>query len=119
MNNLNSVIIEGNLINDPKLNHTAKDRSICEFTICSKRYFKTGACSGLVEDASDFDIICYDKPAEICYEDLKKDRSVRIVGRLQEYKQPLDTGQGGVSISRVHIIAEHVEFQSKKKHGNS
>lgn len=109
MNNLNSILVEGALIADPKLNHCAKDRPVCEFKINSKRYFKDDSKGGLVEDSSNFDVVCYGKTAEVCAEHLHEGRSVRVVGRLQEYKWQ--------DVSKIHIIAEHVEFKPKFEKG--
>jgi len=107
MDNLNSILIEGILVADPKAVHSiAENRVICEFTITSKRYFKKDR--EVIEDSSNFDVICYGRVASICAEQLHKDRGVRVVGRLQEYRWG--------DVSRVHIIAEHVEFQQRYKY---
>jgi len=45
--------------------------------------------------------------AEVCAEYLKKGRGVRVVGRLKQDKW---TDADGKPHSRVHIVAEHVEF---------
>jgi single-strand DNA-binding protein len=43
MNNLNSVLIEGNLTRDPLLTSTSKGTPHCSLTIASNRFRKHGA----------------------------------------------------------------------------
>jgi single-strand DNA-binding protein len=40
MNNLNAVLIEGNLVRDPEIRHTSKGTALCTFAIASNRFFK-------------------------------------------------------------------------------
>jgi hypothetical protein len=40
MNNLNSILIEGNLTRDPEFQETAKGTALCTFSIASSRFFK-------------------------------------------------------------------------------
>ena len=40
MNNLNSILIEGNLVRDPVLRSTAKGTPLCTFSLASNRYYK-------------------------------------------------------------------------------
>ncbi|MBN1697364.1 MAG: single-stranded DNA-binding protein [Spirochaetales bacterium] len=106
MNNLNSILLEGNLVKDPELNRTPKGTSVCKFAIASNRFFKME--DELQKEVSFFDITTWSRLAEVCGEYLKKGRGVRIVGRL---KQDRWTGNDGKVKSKVHIIAEHVEFK--------
>ncbi|MDR1596767.1 MAG: single-stranded DNA-binding protein, partial [Treponema sp.] len=39
MNNLNSIIIEGNLVRDPLFRSTTKGTPLCTFSIASNRYY--------------------------------------------------------------------------------
>lgn len=110
MNNLNSVLVEGVLVADPKLNYNAKKRPVCEFTINSERYFKDSSEGGMIEDSSNFDVVCWGELAEVCAGQLHKGKGVRVVGRLQEYKQLMECDQ---LESKIHIIAEHLEFKPK------
>jgi single-strand DNA-binding protein len=54
MNNLNSILIEGNMVRDPQLRATAKGTSICTFSLASNRYFKQD--SGMEKEVSFFEI---------------------------------------------------------------
>ncbi|MDR1099929.1 MAG: single-stranded DNA-binding protein [Treponema sp.] len=106
MNNLNSILIEGNLVRDPLFRSTPKGTPVCTFCLASNRFFKQD--SGLEKEVSFFDVETWAKLAEHCYNLGHKGRGVRVVGRL---KQERWTGSDGKSRSRITIVAEHVEFR--------
>ena len=54
MNNLNSILVEGNMTRDPVMRTTPKGTQVCAFTIASNRYFKQD--SGLEKEVSFFDV---------------------------------------------------------------
>jgi single-strand DNA-binding protein len=110
MNNLNSILIEGNLVRDPLLRSTSKGTQICTFTLASNRFFKQD--SGLEKEVGFFDVETWAKLAESCYGQGHKGRGVRVVGRL---KQDRWNGTDGKLHSRVTIVAEHVEFRPEFK----
>jgi single-strand DNA-binding protein len=110
MNNLNSILIEGNLVRDPLLRSTAKGTQVCTFTLASNRFFKQD--SGLEKEVGFFDVESWSKLAEHCYNQGRKGRGVRVVGRL---KQDRWNGTDGKPHSRVTIVAEHVEFRPEFK----
>jgi single-strand DNA-binding protein len=105
MSNLNSILIEGNLVRDPLLRTTQKGVSLCTFSLASNRYYKQE--SGLEQEVSFFDVEAWSKLAENCYHLGHKGRGVRVVGRL---KQNRWNGADGKQHSRINIVAEHVEF---------
>jgi single-strand DNA-binding protein len=106
MNNLNSILIEGNLVRDPLLRSTPKGTPVCSFTLASNRFFKQD--SGLEKEVGFFDVESWSKLAEHCYNQGRKGRGVRVVGRL---KQDRWNGSDGKPHSRVAIVAEHLEFR--------
>ncbi len=108
MNNLNSVLIEGTLTQDPKMAIENNGKTITEFSISSKRDYKQN--EEYHKEVSLFDIRVFGKQAEACNEYLTEGRCVRIVGRL---KQELRGDDEDVR-SNVFIIAEHVEFKPRK-----
>ena len=114
MNNLNSIIIEGNLVRDPLLRSTAKGTSLCTFSIASNRFYKQD--TGLENEVSFFDVETWAKLAESCYSLGHKGRGVRVVGRL---KQDRWNGPDGKQRSRVTIVAEHIEFRPDFKRDSS
>jgi single-strand DNA-binding protein len=115
MNNLNSILIEGNLVRDPMFRTTSKGTPLCTFSLASNRFFKQD--SGLEKEVSFFDVETWSKLAENCYNLGRKGRGVRVVGRL---KQERWNGSDGKPHSKIAIVAEHVEFRPEfKKNGQS
>jgi single-strand DNA-binding protein len=106
MNNLNSILIEGNLVRDPLLRSTAKGTPLCTFSLASNRFYKQD--SQQEKEVGFFEVETWSKLAEQCYSLGRKGRGVRVVGRL---KQDRWTGSDGKAHSRVSIVAEHVEFR--------
>ena len=106
MNNLNSILIEGNLVRDPLFRTTPKGTPVCTFTLASNRFFKQD--SGLEREVGFFDVETWARLAENCNNLGRKGRGARVVGRL---KQDRWNGSDGKAHSRVTIVAEHVEFR--------
>ena len=110
MNNLNSILIEGNLVRDPLLRTTPKGTQVCTMSLASNRYYRQD--SGFEKEVSFFDIETWSKLAEACYAKGKKGRGIRVVGRL---KQDRWNDPDGKQRSRITIVAEHVEFRPEFK----
>jgi len=110
MNNLNSVLIEGNLVRDPLIRSTTKGRSVCNFTIASNRYYKQD--TNFEKEVGFFDVEAWGKLGDACGNLGRKGRGVRVVGRL---KQDRWTGSDGKSHNKVAIVAEHVEYRPEFK----
>ena len=108
MNDLNSVLIEGTLTQDPKMVIENNGKTITEFFISSERYYKQN--DEYHKEVSFFEIHVLGKQAEACNDYLTKGKGVRVVGRL---KQEL-RGDDGDARLNIFIIAEHVEFMPKK-----
>jgi len=110
MNNLNTVLIEGNLTRDPKEVVFAADHEMCRFSIANNRYYmKKG--SGWQTDTSFFIVEVYGSASRACMQHLRKGRGVRVVGRLKQNTWK----EGGVPREFVTIIAEHIEFQPDRQ----
>jgi len=110
MNNLNSILIEGNLVRDAKTDTTPKGTKLCNFSIASNRFYKQD--SGLEKEVSFFNVQAWSKLAETASNLGRKGRGVRVVGRL---KQDRWIGADGKPQSRVTIVAEHIEFRPEFK----
>jgi single-strand DNA-binding protein len=110
MNNLNSIIIEGNLVRDPLFRSTPKGTPVCTFSLASNRFYRQDA--GMEREVSFFDVETWSKIAENCYNQGHKGRGVRVVGRL---KQDRWAGPDGKQRSRITIVAAHVEFRPEFK----
>jgi single-strand DNA-binding protein len=111
MNNLNSVLVEGNLVRDPNYRETSKGTPLCTFSIASNRYFKQN--DEMEKEVSFFDVETWAKLAESCEKLGHKGRGVRVVGRL---KQDRWTDNDGKARSKISIVAEHVEFRAEALH---
>ena len=110
MNNLNSVLLEGNLVRDPELRYTGKGTPVCSFSIACNRYYKVD--DEPQEEVSFFDVTTWSRLATVCSEYLKKGRGVRVVGRL---KQDRWEDPEGNPRSRLEVVAEHVEFKPQRR----
>ena len=103
-NNLNSVIVEGNLTKDADFDSTQKGTGFCTFSVATNRYFKSG--EEVMHEVSYFDVEAWGKLADSCRSLLVKGSGVRVVGRL---KQDRWNSEDGKAKSRVKIVAEHIE----------
>ena len=111
MNNLNSIILEGNLVRDAQLTEPAPGFKKCAFSIGVNRFFKNRKNED-VQEASFFDVEAYKQVAEWCGKKATKGRRVRVVGRL---KQDTWKDENGKSASRIYVVAEHIEYKPMKK----
>jgi single-strand DNA-binding protein len=114
MNNLNSILIEGNLVRDPLFRTTANGTALCTFSIASNRFYRQGR--NLEHETSYFNVECWAKLAETCRDNGHKGRGVRIVGRI---KQSRWTNAEGETKSRIYIVAEHLEFRPETRQGGN
>ena len=106
MNNLNSILIEGNLVRDALLKNTEAGSAVCSFTIASNRFYNGD--DGMEKEVGFFNIESWGKLAEDCQAHGYKGRGVRVVGRLKQSRWNDASGQPH---SRIYIVAEHVEFR--------
>jgi len=113
MNNLNSVLIEGNMVRDPLIRSTPKGTPVCNFSIASNRFFRQD--SNLEKETGFFDVEAWGKLASSCSIQGRKGRGVRVVGRL---KQDRWMSADGKSHNKIAIVAEHVEYRSDFKKTN-
>jgi len=106
LNNLNSIIVEGNLVRDPLLKTIPNGHQVCSFAVASNRFYKQNEQTE--KEVSFFEVETWSKLAQTCGEILKKGRGVRVVGRL---KQDRWEDAAGKTQTRIKIVAEHVEFK--------
>jgi len=99
LNNLNSIIIEGNLVRDPILKTTTNGHQVCSFSVASNRFYKQN--DQTEKEVSYFDVETWSRLAQNCGEMLKKGRGVRVVGRL---KQDRWEDPNGKTQARVKIV---------------
>jgi len=110
MNNLNQILLEGNLVRNPELRYTPKGTPVCTFTVASNRFIKQD--DDFQKEVSFFEITTWAQLAENCNSHLKKGRGVRVIGKLQQDRwQDAD----GKQHSKIYIVAEHVTFKPEFK----
>lgn len=107
MNALNQIIVEGNVVRQPESHTIPSGTHTCSFPIAVNRFYKS-AGGEKTQEVSFFDIDTYGSLADACVKWCPKGRGVRVVGRLKQDRWKSDEGK---QKSRVHIIAEHVEFK--------
>ncbi len=108
---INHVVLVGRLTRDPELSYTPSGTAVCRFSIAVNR--SSGPGSG--DDGSGtsyFNIVTWNKTAEICKEYLSKGKQVGIDGRLQQRRWE---GQDGVKRSTIEIVATNVQFFGSPK----
>ena len=103
---INHVVVVGRLTRDPELSYTQSGSAVCRFSIAVNR--SSGQASeGQEESASFFNVVAWNKTAEICKEYLSKGKQVGIDGRLQQRRW---SGVDGVKRSNIEIVANNVQF---------
>lgn len=112
MNQLNQLILEGNVCREFKVARTVNG-VYGELPIAVNRFYR-GANGEEVNEVSFFDIEVRGRLAELCEKYGKKGFSVRIVGRLRQERWK---DQDGMNRSKVCVLAEHVEFLGNKEEG--
>ena len=113
MNNLNSIILEGNVSIAPRLvaTSTIDGSKLAVFNIATNRYYKDK--EGNTQKETFFiEIICWGSLAEGCVKNLELGTSVRVNGRLKISNY---TAKDGSVKLNAQIIAQHLEFRKKRK----
>ena len=112
MNDLNYVLLSGNLTRDPEVTYISPQAVLCSFSIAVNRsYSDKKPPERKPEDwktkTSFINIESWGNVAESCARHLSKGRGVRVVGRLNQTRWTTD----GMPRQKMVVIAEHVEFQ--------
>jgi len=112
MNNLNSVLLEGNLVRDPEKVLVGSNGNVMgKFSLAVNRYFKKANAES-VEEVMYIGVQVWGGLAEGCLNYLKKGRGVRVVGRLRQERWE---DKDGGSREKIIVVAEHVEFKPESK----
>jgi len=106
----NTVEIAGNLVKDPFIKTTHSGTPICNFSIASNRYRKSG--DGYEKETSFLDVQCWGNLALTVSESYQKGTPVEVKGRL---KQERWTGGDGRNQSKIVIVAEIVVKQQRQE----
>ncbi len=103
---INQVVIVGRLTKDPELTYTQSGAAVCRFSIAVNR--SSGSSRANQEDTTSFfNIVAWNKTAEICKEYLSKGRQVGIAGRIQQRRW---SSEDGGRRNTVEIVANTVQF---------
>ena len=109
VNNMNQVMLIGNLTKEPELKETSTGKSVCELRLANNNSYKKG--DDWETRANFFQISVWGKPGENAAKYLDKGSKVAISGRLEWQSWPSADDPNKMN-SRVVIIANSVEYLS-------
>jgi single-strand DNA-binding protein len=106
MAGLNKVMLIGNVGKDPEMRYTANGKAVTSFRIACSRTFASN--EGERREETDwFDVVTWDKLAELCSQFLQKGSKAYVEGRLQTRS---GEGQDGQKRYRTEVVAQTVLF---------
>ncbi len=110
--NINSVVITGNLTRDPELRHTEGGTAVCEMRVAVNSRRKDGNTGEWVDKPNYFDVTVFGAHGENCTNYLVKGRPIAVEGRLDWREWEAKDGSG--KRQAVRIIANSVQFLGGK-----
>ena len=114
MNQLNSIILEGNVVKKAEFSEPKTGFQVCKFPLAVNRRTKTPE-GETKEEVSYFDVETYGEMAESCFKWCDRGQGVRVVGRLKQSRWE----ENNTKKSRVYVVAEHVEYKFSKPKGDA
>lgn len=111
MNQMNQIVIEGNVVRDSQVKETSRGTKVCLVPIATNHKYKDKLGNFQTETAY-LDVEAWGE--NFCNRIVrmaKKGRGLRVVGRLKQDRWKTPEGK---STSKVSIIAEHIDFQWEK-----
>jgi single-strand DNA-binding protein len=113
MRGLNKVQIIGNLGRDPEMRYTPNGKPVTSFTVAvSRSWLKPeGERVERVEKTEWFNVVAWERLAEICNQYLTKGSAVYVEGRLETRSWEAENGQKHF---RTEIIANEVIILDKR-----
>lgn len=106
MASLNKVMLIGNLGKDPEMRYTANGKAVTTFSVACNRVHNSP--EGERREETDwFDVVVWDKLAELCSQYLQKGRQAYIEGRLQTRSWEDQEGQKRY---KTEVVANTVLF---------
>jgi single-strand DNA-binding protein len=109
MQNINSVVITGNLTRDPDLKTTEGGTKVCNLRVAVNGRRKNGS-EEWVDKPNYFNVTVWGAQGESCAEYLAKGRPVAVEGRLEFRERDTDDGHR----EYVSIVANTVQFLGGK-----
>ena len=107
---INKCFLFGLLTADPELKYLPSGSAVCDFSIALNSQYKNSN-GEMVSEVSYVQITTFGKQAENCAEYLKKASSVVVQGKLKQDRWETEDGQ---KRSKIKVMAEFVQFMSKK-----
>lgn len=108
---LNKVMIIGNVGRDPEIRYTPDGKPQAKFSVAVSRVW-TNQNGERKEETEWFNVVAWDKLAEICGNYITKGQKVYVEGRLQTR---VWEGQDGQKHKTVDLVARDVVFMSPRK----
>ena len=107
---LNKIMLIGNLGRDPEMNYTQNGTALTRFSLAVTRSYKSS--TGEKRDETEwFNIVAWDKLAEICNQYLRKGSKAYIEGRLTLRKY---NDRNGVERYSLDVTASDMEMLTPK-----
>ncbi|RKQ92973.1 single-strand DNA-binding protein [Solirubrobacter pauli] len=103
-NNINRVVLTGNLTRDPELRTTPSGASVCSMRLASNTRHKSGG--QWVDKPNYFNVTVWGAQGENCARFLSKGRPVAVDGRLEWREWQQDDSKR----EAVEIVADSVQF---------
>lgn len=108
---INKAIVVGNLTRDPELKSLPTGSKVCSFSVATNRTWKNA--QGEKQEAVDYhNVACFGRQAEVVAQWMKKGSQIYVEGRMTT--RSWDDKDTGKKMYRTEIIAENVQFGSKK-----
>lgn len=112
---INSVVIAGNLTRDPELRQLPSGTSVCSLRIANNRDRKNGATGEWDSHPGYYDVTVWGKQGENCARWLSKGRPCLVLGELQWREWEAKDGSG--KRQSVDIKANEVQFLGGRDEG--
>lgn len=112
---LNKVMIIGNLGRDPEMRYTPSGKPVTSFSVAVSRSYRKA--EGERTEVTDwFNVVAWDRLAEICSQYLTKGSTVYVEGRLETRSWE---GENGQKHFRTELVANDVNILERKgRHGD-
>jgi len=110
--NINSVVLVGNLTKDPELRHTPSGTAVTTLRVAVNDRVKRG--EEWTDAAYYFDVTVWGRTAENCAQYLAKGRPVGVQGKLTWREWD---AQDGSKRQSVEVVADNVQFLGSRDGG--
>ena len=111
MAGMNKVMIIGNLGRDPEMRYTPSGAPVTNFSVAVSRRWNSPEGESR-EETEWFNVVCWNKLAEIANQYLQKGKQVYIEGRLRT--RSWDDQQTGEKKYRTEVIAQEMQMLGQR-----